>query len=62
MFVKINGTMVKKQKHILQISVIDLHNEMILPSYEGGFSCARSFDGNICIGDTPLRKYIPKNI
>ena len=31
LFVKINGTLVKKQKHILQISVRELHNDMIFP-------------------------------
>ena len=35
---------------------------MILPSSEGGFSGARTIDVNICIGDTALRKYMPKNI
>ena len=60
MFVKINGTQVKKQKHILQIPVRELHNDMILPSYERGFFGARTIDGNICIGDTSLRKYTPK--
>ena len=29
--------MANKQKHLLQISVRELHNDMILPSYEGGF-------------------------
>ena len=31
LFVKINGTLVKKQKHMLQISVRELHNDLILP-------------------------------
>ena len=35
---------------------------MIFPCSEGGFSGARTFDGNICIGDTSLSKYMPKNI
>ena len=35
---------------------------MILPSSEGGFSGARTVDGNICIGDTSLRNYMPENI
>ena len=34
---KINVTIVKKQKHILKISVQDMHNDMILPIYQGGF-------------------------
>ena len=37
MFVKITGTRVKKQKHLLQIPVQELHNYMILPIYEGAF-------------------------
>ena len=36
-FLKINGFMVKKQKHLLQMPVRELHNDMILPSSEGGF-------------------------
>ena len=62
LFVKINGTIVKNQKHILQISVRELHNDMILPSSLGGSSSARTIDENICIGDTSLRKYMPKFI
>ena len=54
--------MVKKQKHLPQISVRELHNDMILPSSEGDFSGARTSDGNICIGYTLLRKYMPKYI
>ena len=61
-FVIINGTLVKKQKHLLQISVRELHNDMILPSSEGYFSGARTVDGKICIGDMSLRKYMPKYI
>ena len=37
LYVKINGTLVKKQKHLLQISVRYLHNDMILPIYQGVF-------------------------
>ena len=60
MFVKINGTLVKKQKYLLQISVIELHNEMVLPSYDRDFSGAITVDKNICIGDISLRKYMPQ--
>ena len=35
---------------------------MIFPSYEGGFSGARTVDGNMCIGDKSLSKYTPKYI
>ena len=31
LFVKINGNLLKKQKYLLQISVLELHNDMILP-------------------------------
>ena len=62
MFVKINGALVKKQNHLHQISVRELQNDMILPSYEGDFSVARTIYGNIFIGDMSLRKYMPKYI
>ena len=61
-FVKTSDTMVKKKKHLLQISVRELHNDMILPSSLGGSSSARTIDENIFIGDTSLRKYMPKFI
>ena len=41
--------MVEKQMNLPQISVRELHNGMILPSLEGGFSGATTIDGNICI-------------
>ena len=62
MFVKINGNLVKKQKYLPQISVRDLHNDMVLPSSQGDFYGARTIDGNICIGDTSLRNYMPEYI
>ena len=62
MFVKINFTLVKKQKHPLQISVRELHNDMILPSYEEGFCGTIKLDGKKCIGDMSLRNYMPKYI
>ena len=36
LFVKINGTPVKKHKHLLQIPVKELHNNTILSIYQGG--------------------------
>ena len=62
LFVKIDVTIVNKQKHILKISVRDLHSDMILPIPQGGFLGAITVDGKLCIGDTPLRKYMPKYI
>ena len=62
MFVEINGILVKKQKHLPQIWVRELHNDMILPIPEGGFPGVRTVDGNIFIGDTSLRNCMPKYI
>ena len=37
LFVKINGTLVKKHKQLLQIFIQDLHNYLILPISQGSF-------------------------
>ena len=34
LLVRVNGTLVKKQNHILLISVQELHNDMILQIYQ----------------------------
>ena len=60
LFVKTNGTIAKNKKHILQISVQELHNDMILPISQRDFFCARTFDGKLGIVDKSLRKYIPE--
>ena len=57
-----NGTFGKNQKHLLQISVQDMQNDMILPISQGVVSGARTFYVKVCIGDTSLRKYMPKYI
>ena len=61
LLVKINGTLVNKQKHLPQISVRELQNDMILAIYQGGFFGARTVDGKLCTVDTSFRKYMPKN-
>ena len=61
-FVKINGSLVKKQSYIIQISVWELHNDMILPLSQGGPFGAINVDNKVCIVDTSLRKYITKLI
>ena len=48
-FFKVNGTRVMKQKYILQITVPELHNDMMLPISEGGFFGVRTVDGKLCI-------------
>ena len=61
-FVKIDGTLLKIQKHLPQILAQELHNYIVLPSSERYSSFARTVDRNIFIGDTSFRKYMPKYI
>ena len=62
LFVKINYTLVKKQKNLLQISVWELHNDLILTIYQGGSFGTRNVDRKLCIGDTSIRRYTLINI
>ena len=50
MFVNINGTPVNKLHHLLQISVRETHNAMMLPCSEGGFPGVGAIYVSICIG------------
>ena len=59
---KVNRKLLKKHKHFLQISVRGFQNHLTLPVDQGGFSGALYEEFRVCIGDTSLRKYIPKNI
>ena len=43
-FVKINDTIIKKQKHLIKTSVQDLHNDLILSIPQGGFYGVRYED------------------
>ena len=52
LFIKINGIFVNIQKHILQISVREVNNNMILPNSEGVFFGARTVYGKVYIGYT----------
>ena len=61
-FFKIDGTIVKKNKHLPQILVHDIHTNLILLVYQGGFYGTINEGGKVCIGDTYLRKYMPKYI
>ena len=49
LFVKINCDVVNEQKHLLQISVQELHNYLTLPIYQGCFFGARNEDGEVFI-------------
>ena len=46
MFVKINDNIIRKQNNLLQISVQDLYNDMILPISEGIFWLQEQFTEN----------------
>ena len=59
-FVKVNGTLLKKEKHLIQISVCELYNDLILPVFQGKFHIARNYNGILCIEDISIRGYIPK--
>ena len=51
-----------KKKHLFQISVRELQNDMILPSSGEVFPGARTVDGKKCTGYKSFRKYMPKYI
>ena len=57
-----NGTIVKKQKHLLQISGLDLQNDFILTIPQGGCFSEITVDVKVHIVDEYLSKYIPKLI
>ena len=61
-FLKVNGNILKKRNNLLQILLWNLHNHLILPVTQGGFHGVRNEYGRVCIGDTSLRKYTPKQI
>ena len=62
LFVKIILNLVKKQNITLQISVRELHNDMILKITQGVSFDARIVDSKVHIVDMSLRKYMPKYI
>ena len=37
----------------------ELHNDIILPFYQGGFFNAKTFDGKLCIVYTSIREFMP---
>ena len=56
-----NVILFKKQKQLLQISVRDLYNDIILPVSQGKFHAASNEDSIVRIGCTSLRNYTPKH-
>ena len=61
-FIKFNGDLLNKQKHLIQISVHEIHNDIILPVFQGGFHGGTNMYERVYIGDTYLIKYMPKHI
>ena len=61
MFVKIIGPLVKTI-YLFQISVRELHKDIILSIHEEGFFGAITVNGKVSIIDILLRKYTPKYI
>jgi hypothetical protein len=49
-------------KQLLQISVRELHNDLLKPVEEGGFEFAYTEDGKVLISDTMLRSLLPKEM
>ena len=62
LFVKINGTLVKKQNNLLHISVQYLHNGLILPISQADFFVQELWMAKNVFGNTSIKKYIPKYI
>ena len=55
-----DGKKVRMPKLLLEFSVRELHNDMIMPVDERGFSGAYNFHGRVQISDTALRSFLPK--
>ena len=58
----VTGVKERTGKLLLEISVRELHNDMLLPENKGGFAGVRDADGCIIISDTTLRKLLPKEL
>ena len=56
LFIKINVTLVNKQKHMLKISVQELYNDITLPIPQVGLYGAINMFSKLCIGYSSLRK------
>ena len=50
------------EKLLIQISIRELHNDLVKPMSEGGFAGARDKEGNIIIGDTTLKRLLPPQL
>jgi hypothetical protein len=54
------GEKERVNKLLLQISIRELHNDMLLPLDQGGFADAWDENGNVRISDTALRALLPE--
>ena len=53
---------IKKQDLLITILIQEPQNDLIKPPSEGGYSGERFESGEIIIGDTLLRKYVPHQV
>ena len=56
----VNGE--RKQKLLRELSIREMHNEMLLPVDSGGVGCVRDVDGNVLVSDTSLCIIIKRRI
>ena len=59
---KSDGTKEMIQKHLIGISIVELHNDMIRTEAEGCLRGARDPSGNVIISNTALRDNLPFKI
>ena len=57
-----DGKKVRMPKLLLECSVRELHNNMLMPVDKGGFAGAYNVHGIVQISDTALRSFLPKNL
>ena len=51
-----------KRVLLIQIPIRELHNDLMEYPLEGGFDGVRLESGEVIIGDTSLRKYMPDQV
>jgi hypothetical protein len=56
------GIKVRTGKILLEVSVRELHNNLLEPPANGGLSCARNAEGKVLISDTALRYLLPPQL
>ena len=62
MFSREKGDFCNKQNQLLHIYIGEFHTYLILPVTQGGLYGAHDNEGEICIGDKPIQKHLPKYV